>query len=291
LGGTHALSNIDLEIRNCGLGADERKSLGTARRIVMSRPNLNPWATFPRPISRPRLRLFCFPYAGGSSLIYRQWPDGLPADVELCAVQLPGRGNRLREPAYTQLLPLVETLSEVLLPYFDVPFAFFGHSMGASIGFELARRLRHTRAPEPFHLFVSGRRAPQSPETDPPSYHLPEPAFIEQLRQLNGTPQEVLEHPEIMQLLLPLVRADFQLIQTYVYEPGSPLSCPITAFGGIQDPDAGRDLLELWREQTTADFSLQMFSGDHFFLHASRALLLESIARKLYQHQTSASPA
>jgi medium-chain acyl-[acyl-carrier-protein] hydrolase len=199
-------------------------------------------------------------------------------------VQLPGRGNRLGEPAYTRLPPLVEALSAALLPYFDVPFAFFGHSMGASIGFELARRLRRLRAPEPFHLFVSGRRAPQCPDTDPPTYHLPEPAFINQLRQLNGTPQEVLEHPEIMQLLLPLLRADFQLIQTYVYEPGPPLACPITAFGGIEDPETDRDLLERWREQTVADFSLQMFPGDHFFPHASRASLLQSISRKLGSH-------
>lgn len=249
---------------------------------MTSRPNTNPWATFPRPRQHPRVRLFCFPYAGGSSLVYRQWPDGLPADVELCAVQLPGRGNRLREPAYTQLPPLVEVLSTALLPYLDVPFAFFGHSMGATIGFELARSLRRARAPEPFHLFVSGRRAPQSPDTDPPSYHLPEPAFVEQLRQLNGTPKEVLEHPEMMQLLLPLLRADFQLIQTYAYKPGPPLACPITAFGGVQDLDAGRDLLELWREQTTAGFSLHMLPGDHFFLHTSRDLLLQTISRKLY---------
>jgi medium-chain acyl-[acyl-carrier-protein] hydrolase len=254
---------------------------------MTSRPNVNPWVTFPRPNPRARLRLFCFPYAGGSSLTYRKWPDGLPADVEVCPVQLPGRGNRLREPAYTQLPPLIETLSVALSPYFDVPFAFFGHSMGATIGFELARQLRSARAPEPFHLFVSGRRAPQCPETDPPSYELPEPLFIEELRRLDGTPQEVLEHPELMQFLLPLLRADFQLIQTYAYDPGPPLSCPITAFGGDRDPDAGRDLLEPWREQTTSDFSLQMFPGGHFFLHASGPLLLQSIARKLRQHQSS----
>jgi medium-chain acyl-[acyl-carrier-protein] hydrolase len=251
---------------------------------MTSRSNANPWVTFFRPNPRARLRLFCFPYAGGSSLIYRQWPEGLPADVELCAVQLPGRGSRLREPAFRQMPTLVERLAEVLPPLFDRPFAFFGHSMGASMAFELARRLRSDHAPEPCHLFVSGRRAPQTPDTDPPSYQLPEPVFIEELRRLNGTPQEVLEHPEMMQLLLPVLRADFELIQTYTYEPGPPLTCPISAFGGLQDLDAGRDLLELWREQTTAAFSLQMLPGDHFFPHTARPILLESISRKLHQH-------
>jgi medium-chain acyl-[acyl-carrier-protein] hydrolase len=251
---------------------------------MTSRSNANPWVTFFRPNSRARLRLFCFPYAGGSSLIYRQWPEGLPPDVELCAVQLPGRGSRLREPAFRQMTTLVERLAEVLPPLFDRPFAFFGHSMGASMAFELARRLRSDRAPEPCHLFVSGRRAPQTPDTDPPSYQLPEPVFIEELRRLNGTPQEVLEHPEMMQLLLPVLRADFELIQTYTYEPGPPLTCPISAFGGLQDLDAGRDLLELWREQTTAAFSLQMLPGDHFFPHTARPILLESISRKLHRH-------
>jgi medium-chain acyl-[acyl-carrier-protein] hydrolase len=251
---------------------------------MMSSANANPWVSFFRPNPRARLRLFCFPYAGGSSLIYRQWPEGLPADVELCAVQLPGRGSRLHEPAFRHMPALVEVLAQVLLPLFDRPFACYGHSMGASIGFELARRLRQDHALEPVHLFVSGRRAPQIPMTDPPSYQLPEPVFIEELRRLNGTPQEVLEHPEMMQLLLPVLRADFQLIQTYTYEPGSPLACPISAFGGLQDMDANRDLLEPWRTQTTAAFSLQMLPGDHFFPHTARPLLLQSIARKLHQH-------
>jgi medium-chain acyl-[acyl-carrier-protein] hydrolase len=251
---------------------------------MTSKPNANPWVSFFRPNPRARLRLFCFPYAGASSLIYRQWPEELPADVELCAVQLPGRGGRLREPAFRHMPTLVEVLAEALLPLFDRPFAFFGHSMGASIGFELARRLRRVRAPEPVHLFVSGRRAAQIPMTDPPSYQLPEPVFIEELRRLNGTPQEVLEHPEMMQLLLPVLRADFELIQTYTYEPGPPLACPISAFGGLQDFDASRDLLAPWREQTTGAFSLQLLPGDHFFLHTSRHHLLQLISRELHQH-------
>jgi medium-chain acyl-[acyl-carrier-protein] hydrolase len=247
------------------------------------RPNANPWVTVFQPQPRARLRLFCFPYAGGSTLIYRDWPRGLPDDVELCAVQLPGRGNRLREPAFTRLLPLAETLAAELLPFLDRPFAFFGHSMGATIGFELARRLRSARAAGPAHLLVSGRQPPQAPYADRGTYRLPDAELIAELRQLNGTPSEVLEHPEMMQLLLPLLRADFELIQTYAYEPESPLSCPISAFGGLRDPEADRAALRQWAEQTTAEFSLDMFPGDHFFLHTCLPQLLQAISRCLQQ--------
>ncbi|HEX8180753.1 MAG TPA: alpha/beta fold hydrolase [Pyrinomonadaceae bacterium] len=250
----------------------------------------NPWLTWPKPNPQARLRLFCFPYAGGSNLIYRNWHEGLPADVELCPVQLPGRGNRLREPAFTSLPPLVVAAAAALRPYLDKPFAFFGHSMGASIGFELARYLRRHAGLEPAYLFVSGRCAPRAVNPERQTYNLPEPEFIEELRRLQGTPAEVLAHPEMMQLLLPLLRADFELIQTYVYEPEPPLACPLAVFGGLQDDDTSRACLEPWREQTSATFSLQIFPGDHFFLNTARPLLLQSITRKLYQHQLASIP-
>lgn len=249
----------------------------------MSRPILGPWVSIFRPNPRARLRLFCFPYAGGASLIFRQWPDGLPTDVELCAVQLPGRGGRMRETPFKRMRPLVETLAEVLPPFFDRPFAFFGHSMGATISFELARRLRRANAQGPSHLLVSGRQPPQAPYADRGTYSLSDAELIDELRQLNGTPSEVLEHAEMMQLLLPLLRADLELIQTYVYEPEPPLSCRISAFGGLRDEEADRDVLQQWAEQTTAEFSLEMFPGDHFFLHAYLPQLLQSISRLLQQ--------
>lgn len=245
---------------------------------MMSRPNVSLWVTSFQPNPRARLRLFCFPYAGGGSHIFRQWPAGLPADVELCAVQLPGRGRRVRETPFKSMQPLVETLAEVLPPFFDRPFAFFGHSMGASIGFELARRLRRAGAEGPAHLLVSGRQPPQAPYTDRGTYLLSDAELIEELRQLNGTPAEVLEHAEMMQLLLPLMRADLELIQTYISEPEPPLSCPISAFGGLRDEEADRDALQQWAEQTTAEFSLQMFPGDHFFLHTCLPQLLQAIS-------------
>ena len=242
-----------------------------------------PWLVFSKPRPQARLRLFCFPYAGGGASIFRGWPESLPASVEVCPVQLPGRERRLRERAFTRMTPLVQEIAKAMTPHLDKPFAFFGHSMGATVSFELARYLRRDYGLEPEHLFVSGRRAPQIPDTDPPTYHLPEEEFVEDLRQLNGTPTEVLEHTELLGLLLPLLRADFELIQTYRYIAEPPLDCPISAFGGLQDDEEGRNLLEGWKEQTTAPFALHMFPGDHFFLHSSQGMLLQTLSRELEQ--------
>jgi medium-chain acyl-[acyl-carrier-protein] hydrolase len=239
-----------------------------------------PWLARAQPNPRARLRLFCFPYAGGSSVIFREWQNRLPVDIEVCPVQPPGRGGRLREAPFTRVGPLVAECARALSPYFDKPFAFFGHSKGAVVAFELARWLRRMGHSQPAIMFVSGRRAPQFSDAEH-TYDLPDEAFIAQLRDLNGTPKEVLEHPEMMELLLPLLRADFELIQTYVYTPEAPLACPIAAFGGLGDEETNGECLEAWREQTTGRFSLQMLPGDHFFLHSARPLLLEALARRL----------
>jgi len=229
------------------------------------------------------LRLFCFPYAGGAATAYRTWSKFLPGTVELCPVQLPGRGGQMSEKPFVQMAPLVEAAARELEPYFDKPFAFFGHSMGAVIGFELARHLRRESKPGPVHLFVSGRRPPQSPPEMAPTYNLPEPEFVEMLRQLGGTPTEVLEHQELMPLIIPLLRADFELIQTYSYTEGRPLDCSITAYGGLQDPEVSQEELKGWGQQTTGQFSMRMLPGDHFFLHSAQNLLLTLLARELLQ--------
>jgi len=208
----------------------------------------------------------------------------LPAEIEISAAQLPGRGNRSRETPYNALLPLVQAMTEAIVPHLDKPFAFFGHSMGAMLAFELARQLRERGSLQPVHLFVSGRRAPQIPRTSRVWHDAPEPEFIEELRSLAGTPPEVLAHPELMQLMIPLLRADFSVVQTYTYAPAPPLDCPITAIGGLQDKDANREHLEAWREQTNASFIVRMLQGNHFFLNTERALLLRMIAQELRQY-------
>ncbi|HYP01402.1 MAG TPA: alpha/beta fold hydrolase, partial [Pyrinomonadaceae bacterium] len=189
-----------------------------------------------------------------------------------------------REAPYTALAPLVQATGEAILPHLDRPFAFFGHSMGAMIAFELARHLRELGSPQPVHLFVSGRRAPQIPRAPRVRYDAPEPEFIEELRSLEGTPPEVFSHPELLQLMLPLLRADFSVVHTYAYTPAPPLDCPITAIGGLQDEEANHEHLEGWREHTRAAFKLRMLEGNHFFLNTESALLLGVIAQELRQY-------
>jgi medium-chain acyl-[acyl-carrier-protein] hydrolase len=242
----------------------------------------SPWLLLPRPNPNAAVRLFCFPYAAGSAVMFRDWPAHLPATVEVCGIQPPGRGSRLTETPYTNLTLLVQSVVQAIQPYCDKPFAIFGHSMGAKLGFEFARRMRNVHGIEPAHLFLSGCRAPQFPDPEP-FYDLPQPEFMEKLRGLNGTPAEVLDHPELMELLLPLLRADFEVIQTHTYSEEPPLDCPLTAFGGLQDEDISREQLKGWREQTTSQFSLQMFSGDHFFVRSSQSLLLQAISEGLRQ--------
>jgi medium-chain acyl-[acyl-carrier-protein] hydrolase len=243
----------------------------------------SPWLTCPTPQPQASLRLFCFPYAGGSATIYRTWAKSLPASVEVCAVQLPGRGKRVSEPPFTRLTALIEALAEALVPYLKQrPYAFFGHSMGALISFELTRHLRRTH-PQlvPQKLFLSGRRAPSVVNSEPPTYDLPEAQFIETLHNLNGTPREVMEHPELMQLVLPLLRADFSVCETYEYKTGTPLATPLSVYGGLQDTEVTREQLEAWRTETNGAFSLRMFPGDHFYLNTTPDQLLRMLAQEL----------
>jgi surfactin synthase thioesterase subunit len=227
------------------------------------------------------LRLFCCPYAGGASDIFRSWSASLSSNIEVCPLQLPGRGGRLLEAPCRSLSFLVEVLTRELLPYLKKPFALFGHSMGAAISFELARQLRNEYGIEPVHLFVSGFRAPQLPRRETPSFDLPQAEFLDKLYSLGGSAKELLDNPKFIQLLLPAVRADFEMIQTYIYAPEPPLTCPITAFGGLDDHVVKREELAHWREQTTGTFTLRILPGNHFFLQTAQERLLAILAEEL----------
>jgi len=239
------------------------------------------WIACSKPNPQARLRLFCFPYAGSGASIFRIWSDGLPADVEVCPVQFPGRGTRLMETPFTQLSPLVQAIAQGLVPLLDKPFAFFGHSLGALIGFELARQLRRQSGVQPVRLFGSADRAPQIPQRDRPIHALPEGEFLDELRRLNGIPEKVLGDGELIQIMLPILRADFAVYETYVYSTEPPLNCPISTFGGLHDHRVSRGDLEAWRDQTSDSFSLRMFPGDHFFWNTTQPLLLQVLSQEL----------
>ena len=248
----------------------------------MSTTRADAWLTRLRAHQLGRLQLVCFSYAGGSASAYRTWADDLPADVDMCAVQLPGRDNRLAERPFTRLRDLVEALADALEPNLRAPFTFFGHSMGALVAFELMREFRRRGGPQPLQLFVSACRAPQLPDPDPPIHLLPEPALLEELRRLDGTPGEVFENPELRSLVLPTLRADFSVCETYVHEPDEPLAISISAFGGAADNEVSQEQLEGWRTQTSASFGLRIFAGNHFyFLGPARTAFLSALSHDL----------
>jgi medium-chain acyl-[acyl-carrier-protein] hydrolase len=176
----------------------------------------------------------------------------------------------------------VAVLAEVIEPLLDRPFAFFGHSLGALLAFEVARALQRKGSRSPVHLFVSGRRAPSRPDPDPAMSHLPEKAFVSEMRRRwDGIPAAVLSEPELLQLLLPTLRADIALVENYVYVPGSPLECPISCFGGTEDPSLRETDLGPWRLQTRGAFSQHMFPGGHFFVQTSREQVLAAVKHAL----------
>lgn len=239
----------------------------------------SPWITQANP--QARFRLFCFPYAGGGASIYHAWSRSLPAAIDVCAVQLPGRENRLREPLFTSLEPLIDALVRELTPFFDRPFAFFGHSLGALISFELARRLRSTEQPGPSQLFVSAHRAPQLPLSREILHNLSSAEFLRSIFRMGGTPSAVILNKELVNLMLPILRADFTVYETYTYTNEEPLACPITAFGGEQDTLVTVRELQEWHKQTYSTFKLCMLPGNHFFLQSNMQQLLQIIAARL----------
>ena len=249
----------------------------------------NPWLVRPRPLPRARLRLFCLPYAGGGASTYRGWPAHLPADIEVLAVQLPGREERLREPAFTSATELCQQLVTVLDPYLDRPFALFGHSMGGLISFELTRTLRALGRSLPAHLFVSAHCGPRKPYCLPAVAGMSDRDLLGLLRRMGGTRNEVLADTDVMRLMLPLFRADLSVCETYRYTPAEPLPCPISAFGGILDEYVRRGDVLAWGAETAASFQGRMFPGGHFFLDDARPRLLQAVADDLTAHGAAPS--
>lgn len=251
---------------------------------MKSRSTTHVWITRSDPKPNAALRLFCFPYAGGGSVIFHHWGAELPDGVEVCAIKLPGRENRLSEPPFAHVTPLVQTLAQGIAPYLDRPFAFFGHSLGGLVSYELAHELLRQQRPAPVHLLVSAVRAPHIPSSTPASHDLPTPAFIEYLRDMNGTPEAILNNPAMMELLLPTIRADFAMSNTYIHSEKAPLACPITALCGTQDTIVSESALRAWQCYTRNTFTMHTIVGGHFFIHSARAEVLKKVEQTLLLH-------
>lgn len=227
------------------------------------------------------LRLYCFSHAGGNAAAYLPWQDGLGDGIELRAVQLPARGARLHEPAHPTMAALVRDLAEVIAADHDGrPFAFFGHSLGALVAFELTRRLRDDGAPLPLRLVVSGCAAPWCGAPPPRWHELPDAQLIAALRDMGGTPAAVIDEPDLMPFLLPPVRADFALLAAYRYTPAPPLPVPVTAFAGRADVRTDIAGVQAWSAAGGA-CDVHWFDGGHFFIHQEHEAVLACLLRRL----------
>ncbi|HEY2666767.1 MAG TPA: alpha/beta fold hydrolase [Actinomycetota bacterium] len=241
---------------------------------------LRRWFRCWRQLPRPRVRLVCFPHAGGTAGFFRSWAADSPPDVEVLGVQYPGREDRIRESMPDTMECLADLVAEALGPVLDRPVALFGHSMGAAAAHLVAHRLEErAQAGGVARLFVSGRPAPLR-DRGGAAHLLRDDELWEELRRLGGTSEEVLDCPELRRLVLPAIRADYRLSETCRPAAGT-LGCPVTAFLGDRDPEVTLDEAMGWAGTTRAGFSLHVFPGDHFYLVGQQTELLGAIGRTL----------
>lgn len=229
----------------------------------------------PAPAGGPRLLLF--PHAGGSASFFVPLAKALAPVADVLAVQYPGRQDRRLEAAHTAIAPLADEIAEVVGALDDDrPLAFFGHSLGAVVAFEVTRRLATAQRPGPAVLVVSGRRAPSTLREE--SYHrLPEAAFIAELGSLGGTDPRILAEPELLELIVPPTRADYQAIETYEPGPDAVLDIPVVALIGDTDSRVTTAEAERWREHTSASFELRHFTGGHFYLVDQQPAVVDTL--------------
>ena len=259
---------------------NDRVSTAQMRRPLQAA--LPPWLVRFHVTPQPALRLFCFPYAGGSASLFRNWGAMLDPRVEVIGVQLPGRGMRWEEALEVDFGLLANLVTDAIVRAAgSVRFGFFGHSMGALLMFEVARRLRARGARMPECMFASGRPAPHLPLQRQRAPLTSDADFVDELRRLEGTPREILDNPELLAMLMPMIRGDFALLDNWCFEPSPALDVPLFALAGRSDPHVSVDAVAAWAQWTRCNFELMTYSGGHFFLHEQARRLVRDVSDRV----------
>ncbi|MER6832252.1 alpha/beta fold hydrolase [Streptosporangium sp. NPDC000563] len=244
-----------------------------------------PWIRRFHPEPGAAIRLVCFPHAGGAASFFFPVSRDMSPEVEVLSVQYPGRQDRRADPNIPDMEKMADQVAEALTPFTDRPFALFGHSMGATLAYEVTRRLRASNR-HAMALFVSGRRAPHR-VIDDGLHLLPNDMLVDDVMALEGTGGHILDNPELRDMLLAAIRSDYRAAETYRYVPGPPLRCPIHALTGLSDPRVAAGELHHWGEHTEGAFDIQVFSGGHFYLTENQPAVIQVIAERLSRATTS----
>ena len=237
----------------------------------------NKWIRTPRANPGARLRLLCLPYSGGAASIFHTWPQLLPMSVEVCAVELPGHGARILEKPFRRMEPLLDALIGATEDLRAGPFAVFGHSLGGTLAFELARELDRRDLLPPRGIFVGGAVPPHRRHPVLDWHTLPDAELVDVLDRINGIPQQILQEQELLDMILPGIRGDLELLSTYRYVEEEPLRAPLWAFAGSSDPLAKPEQIAAWSELAPSGYAFSEVPGGHFFLSTNREAFLATL--------------
>jgi medium-chain acyl-[acyl-carrier-protein] hydrolase len=230
------------------------------------------------------IKLFCLPYAGGSAMVYNRWKLSINGMIQIRPVELTGRGKRFTEPYYDNLMQAVDDIYRLVKPELNGLYAFYGHSMGSLLVYELVRKINSLPHPQPVHLFLSGGSPPHIRKSDKVYHKMPEEQFKEEIFKMGGTPREVFENKELLEIFIPLLRADYKILETYEFQPEHPVfDCGITLFNGKEDEEVTSDEIRQWQRYTKVQCPLHEYESGHFFIHDQMEDIVQIINDTLIQ--------
>jgi len=231
--------------------------------------------------------LICFPFAGAGASYFNSWATPFKnSKIQLCGIQYPGRESRFHEPLISDISKLVSELSHQISEFAaDIPFGFFGHSMGATIAHEVAISLSTDKQFQPTFMCLSGRNPPHTPKQSKDIDHLNDAEFIKEIEKLGNLSPQLIDDPDLMKYFLPIMRNDASLLRNYRPLPSRKLACPLDVYGGDNDPCTNIQALSEWERYTTMDFNLEIFSGNHFFINRYKSEICERLQNRISQTQ------